>query len=140
MYDDGDEETLNLVKEKWKVIEADSDADKVGLCLVLFNTKFSLSKLMATISMDRRNEVITQILMLPLICMYCILLMSFFIVTSFVVLSDIFHACFYGVCMYCDVSLWQKFCVSVLGLVGVLVLLSLLLTDLLYLGCDVDCQ
>ncbi|KAG5045137.1 hypothetical protein AAZX31_06G059500 [Glycine max] len=28
LYDDGDEETLNLVKEKWKVIEADSDADK----------------------------------------------------------------------------------------------------------------
>ncbi|KAG5018575.1 hypothetical protein AAZX31_06G059600 [Glycine max] len=28
LYDDGDEETLNLVKEKWKVIEADSDADE----------------------------------------------------------------------------------------------------------------
>ena len=109
MYDDGDEETLNLVKEKWKVIEADSDADKVGLCLVLFNTKFSLSKLMATISMDRRNEVITQILMLPLICMYCILLMSFFIVTSFVVLSDIFHACFYGVCVYLMLPFCTKF-------------------------------
>ncbi|XP_027903967.1 uncharacterized protein LOC114163817 [Vigna unguiculata] len=27
-YDDGDEETLNLVKEKWKVIDADSDADE----------------------------------------------------------------------------------------------------------------
>ncbi|CAJ1973647.1 unnamed protein product [Sphenostylis stenocarpa] len=28
LYDDGDEETLNLVKEKWKVIKADSDADE----------------------------------------------------------------------------------------------------------------
>ncbi|KAK8465453.1 hypothetical protein PHAVU_009G087900 [Phaseolus vulgaris] len=27
-YDDGDEETLNLVKEKWKVIDADLDADE----------------------------------------------------------------------------------------------------------------
>ncbi|KAL2346661.1 hypothetical protein Fmac_000661 [Flemingia macrophylla] len=27
MYDDGDEEILNLMKEKWKVIEADSKAD-----------------------------------------------------------------------------------------------------------------
>ncbi|XP_047167670.1 sister chromatid cohesion protein PDS5 homolog C-like [Vigna umbellata] len=27
-YDDGDEETLNLVKEKWKVIDANSDADE----------------------------------------------------------------------------------------------------------------
>jgi len=40
LYDDGDEETLNLVKEKWKVIEADSDADEVGICLVLFTTIF----------------------------------------------------------------------------------------------------
>ncbi|KAK7352647.1 hypothetical protein VNO80_18071 [Phaseolus coccineus] len=30
LYDDGDEETLNLVKEKWKFIEADSDADEEG--------------------------------------------------------------------------------------------------------------
>lgn len=27
LYDDGDQEILNLMKEKWKVIEADSDAD-----------------------------------------------------------------------------------------------------------------
>jgi len=31
LYDDGDEETLNLVKEKWKFIEDGSDADEVGL-------------------------------------------------------------------------------------------------------------
>ncbi|QCE16301.1 transcriptional regulator ATRX [Vigna unguiculata] len=30
LYDDGDEETLNLLKEKWKLIEAGSDADEEG--------------------------------------------------------------------------------------------------------------
>lgn len=39
-YDDGDEETLNLVKEKWKVIDADSDADEVGVWLVSFVPNF----------------------------------------------------------------------------------------------------
>ena len=48
-----------------------------------FYTKFSVSKLMAIISVDRKNEVIVQVLMLPLICMCCILIMSFFGDTSF---------------------------------------------------------
>jgi len=41
LYDDGDEETLNLVKEKWKFIEADSDADEVGLRLFFAHQIFS---------------------------------------------------------------------------------------------------
>lgn len=46
LYDDGDEETLNLREEKWEVIKkADSDADGVGLCLVFFYIKFSVHKL-----------------------------------------------------------------------------------------------
>ena len=48
-----------------------------------FYTKFSVSTLMANISVDRKNEVIVQVLMLPLICMCCLLIISFFVDTSF---------------------------------------------------------
>jgi hypothetical protein len=35
VYDDGEVEVLNLAREKWNIIEADSDADEVGLYLTL---------------------------------------------------------------------------------------------------------
>jgi len=70
LYDDGDEETLNLLKEKWKLIEAGSDADEVGLRHFFIHQIFSARKLIAIISLDRRDKVIVKVLMLPLICMF----------------------------------------------------------------------
>jgi hypothetical protein len=74
LYDDGEVEVLNLVREKWHIIEDDSVADEVGLYLYLLHHNLSLSKLLTIISVDRKKEVIMAVLMLPLKCMCCIIL------------------------------------------------------------------
>lgn len=105
------------MKEKWKVIEADLDAHGVSLCLVVvhfvFHQIFSAFKLMIIISMDRKKEVImqalmiVQVLMLPLICMCCILL--YFIFCTYIFgCNFLYLSCMFFWGAYCDVALLQK--------------------------------
>lgn len=86
-------------------------------------TEFSAYKLITTISVDRKNEVIVQVLMLPLICMCCILLISIFIDMYYMaVLSYIFQVHVFMELTGCIVlPFLLKLCLCDLGLVGAVV-------------------